>query len=130
MEVRGPQGAVTADTPEADQTRRIVGRVNNDGLPRVIEINRYTMDMVPEGEMILLQNEDRPGMIGLVGTEFGNKGVNIADMAISRRDLGTGEPTALMTMKIDSQPPADFISHMLDQPGILKVASVKLPPVK
>ena len=51
----------------ADQTRRIVGRVYDDMQPRIVEINGYHMDMIPEGAMILIQNQDRPGMIGGVG---------------------------------------------------------------
>ncbi len=126
VEVQGPAGAVDALTPTGDETRRVVGRVYDDGRPRVVEINRYAMDMVPDGHMVLLQNEDRPGMIALVGKAFGDAGVNIADMTISRRDLGTGRPTALMTLKIDAAPPEGFAESVVAQPGILKVAAVKL----
>ncbi len=126
IEVAGPAGAVDAGTPVADQTRRISGRVTDDGQPRVVEINRYPMDMVPEGHMVLLQNEDRPGMIGHVGKAFGDAGVNIADMTISRRDLGSGKPSALMTLKIDAAPPAGFVEQITAMDGILKVATVRL----
>lgn len=128
--VKGPPGSVEAGAAAADQTRRIVGRVYQDMRPRVVEINGYFMDIVPESSMVLLQNEDRPGMIGLVGNEFGNAGVNIADMAISRRDLGGGKPTALMVLKVDGDVPDALLTHLRTRPGILKAAVVKLPAEK
>lgn len=123
IQVEGPAGSVDDKTHECDRARRIVGRVYDDLRPRVIEINGYHMDMVPAGPMLLLQNDDRPGMIGLVGTVFGEAKVNIADMSISRRDT-----TALMLLKLDGEPNADVIDAIKSKPGILKAASVKLDP--
>ena len=117
-----------AQTSANDLTRRIVGRVYDDDLPRVVEINRYHMDIVPSGDMILLLNEDRPGMIGLVGTQLGEAGINIADMSISRRETPGGEKKAMMVLKIDEEASPEQLDS-LRRPGILRVAAVKLPPV-
>jgi len=122
IEVHGPNDAVTDRTHPDDRSRRIVGRVYDDMRPRVVEINGYHMDMVPEGVMVLLQNDDRPGMIGLVGTHFGRAGVNIADMAISRRDK-----TALMLLKVDDEPAQSVLDSLRQADGILKIAKVRLP---
>ncbi len=130
LEIKGPPGSLDPNTPAVDETRRIVGRVYQDMRPRVVEINRYYMDMVPAGSMVLIQNEDRPGVIGLVGTEFGQSNVNIADMAISRRETPGGPATALMVLKLDNEPPAALLERLKARPGILKVASVKLQAEK
>jgi len=122
IEVHGPREKVDPDSHPKDRTRRIVGRVFDDLRPRIVEINGYHMDMIPAGVMVLIQNEDRPGMIGLVGNEFGEANVNIADMAISRRD-----DTALMLLKVDEQPDEAVVNRLAARPGILKVATVKLP---
>ena len=121
--VVGEQLVIVVEGPEG--ARRIVGRVYEDMRPRVIEINGYHMDMVPTGHMVLIQNVDQPGMLGLVGTEFGQGGVNIADMAISRRDQ-----TALMLLKCDAPPPEALIEQLRGRPGILKVAVLKLPEAR
>lgn len=123
IQIEGPAGSVDKDTHPGDRVRRIVGRVYDDLRPRVVEINGYHMDMVPAGPMLILQNDDRPGMIGMVGTLFGEAGVNIADMSISRRDS-----TALMLLKLDAEPSAQVIEAIKSKPGILKVAAVKLAP--
>ena len=120
--VEGPSGSVDTKTLPGDEVRRIVGRIYDDHRPRVLEINGYHMDMIPAGGMVLIQNEDRPGVIGVVGTEFGQADVNIADMTISRR----GE-TALMVLKIDKEAPDDLIERLHKNEGILKVATVCLP---
>ena len=126
--VRGPADAVDGSTPAADRTRRIVGRVYEDGAPRVVEINGYAMDMVPAGAMVLVQNEDKPGIIGAVGSAFGDAGVNIADMTISRRGGGGrgGEATALMLLKLDADAPATLLADLGRIPAVRKVAAVRL----
>jgi D-3-phosphoglycerate dehydrogenase len=122
IEVRGPKGATGDAVHPGDKTRKIVGRVYDDMRPRVVEINGYHMDMIPDGVMVLIQNDDRPGMVGTVGNEFGAAQINIADMAISRRDK-----TALMLLKVDEEPSEELFNALRGRDGILKVAMVKLP---
>ncbi|MCC5831317.1 MAG: phosphoglycerate dehydrogenase [Phycisphaeraceae bacterium] len=124
LTISGPKTAVDDATHPEDRVRRIVGRVFEDLQPRVVEINGYHMDMIPADDMVLIQNEDRPGMVGLVGGEFGEAKVNIADMAISRRDK-----TALMLLKVDGTPDESLGNRLKARPGILKVAVLKLPPL-
>jgi len=118
--LEGPQ--LSIEVQGGGQTHRMVGRVYDDMQPRVVEINGYRMDIVPSGMMILIRNQDMPGMIGLVGDEMGQAKVNIADMAISRRD-----DTALMVLKIDDQAPESLLNRLRHRPGILKVVVVSLP---
>ncbi|MFQ6047900.1 MAG: phosphoglycerate dehydrogenase [Phycisphaerae bacterium] len=101
----------------------IEGTVFIDGLPRILAINGYRMNMVPEGPMVLIFNDDQPGAIGLVGTTFGQHGVNIADMTLSRQAR-----TALMVLKLD-EPPAEPVLQALRQkrPPIQLVHNVTLP---
>ena len=108
------------------QSHRILGTVYQDGLPRVLRFDNFTMDMVPEGQMVVIENEDRPGVIGLVGTSFGDAKVNIADMVISR-DLTHGPARALMLLKVDSEPGQALVSALRAKPGILRVKCVQLP---
>jgi D-3-phosphoglycerate dehydrogenase len=99
-----------------------------DGLPRLLRIDGFAMDMVPEGQMVLLHNQDQPGVIGFVGSSFGDAGVNIADMVISRSFDDTGKATALMLIKTDSEPSADLVAKLRARSYILRVKSVALPP--
>lgn len=109
-------------------SHRILGTVYADGLPRVLRVDGYNMDMVPEGHMVLVVNKDQPGVIGVVGTSFGDAGVNIADMVISREFGKDGEATALMVLKTDSAPPDALLNRLRARPNILRVKALVLPP--
>lgn len=101
---------------------RIAGTVLADGRPRVLEVNGYRMDMVPAGNMVLLFNDDRPGVIGAVGMAFGKQQVNIADMTISRQGK-----TALMILRVDTEPTKELVAAMKAIPAIQEMHSVTLP---
>jgi hypothetical protein len=118
---------VRVDGPNGE-THRILGTVYADGLPRVLRIDGFAMDMVPEGPMVLLINQDQPGVIGFVGSTFGDAHVNIADMVISREtDGATGKAHALMLIKTDAAATPDLLSKLRQRPNILKVKTAMLP---
>src|SRR5207244_3429419 len=87
-----------------------------DGLPRILRIDGYSMNIEAAGHMVLIFNDDRPGVIGLVGTVFGQHNVNIADMALSRH-----ERRALMVLRLDAAPAAECISKLCRHAAILAV---------
>jgi D-3-phosphoglycerate dehydrogenase / 2-oxoglutarate reductase len=109
------------------ESHRVLGTVYADGLPRVLRIDGYSMDMIPEGNMVLIVNQDTPGVIGLVGSSFGDAQVNIADMVISREIDKEGKATALMVIKTDSPASESLFNRLKARPNILKVKSLSLP---
>ncbi|MGH7180002.1 MAG: phosphoglycerate dehydrogenase, partial [Tepidisphaeraceae bacterium] len=102
--------AVRVDLP-GGQSHRVLGTVYADGLPRVLRVDDFAMDMIPEGPMTLIVNRDQPGVIGTVGTAFGDARVNIADMCITRCVTPQGA-TALMVLKTDSEPPPALLERL------------------
>lgn len=110
------------------ESHRILGTVYADGLPRVVRIDNFAMDMIPEGNMVLIVNKDQPGVIGVVGASFGDASVNIADMVISREKHEDGTASALMVIKTDSQPPAALVNRLKARPNIVRVQTLTLPP--
>lgn len=128
-----PQGligdivGVRAEGPNGE-THRILGTAYADRLPRILRIDDYYMDMIPEGNMVIIHNKDMPGVIGTVGSAFGDTGVNIADMVISRAEQPDGKTMALMLIKTDSEPTAALIEDLRKRPNIVRVRAVSLPP--
>ncbi len=118
---------VRADSPTGE-SHRILGTVYADGMPRILRIDHFSMDMIPEGNMVLLENRDQPGVIGIVGSSFGDAKVNIADMVISRHMGDDGKATALMVIKTDSEPPVSLLNQLRSRPNILRVKSLVLQP--
>ncbi len=110
-------------TPSA--FHEIEGMVGHGEIPRILGIDGYRMDMIPGGSMLLILNEDQPGVIGLVGTTMGEQKVNIADMTLSRQDK-----KALMVLKIDAPAPQSAIDALMrHSPPIRMVKAVTLAPM-
>ncbi len=116
---------IAVEVKGTDYMHRIEGTVSPDGLPTILAIDGYRMQMVPEGAMVIQFNDDQPGVIGLVGTLFGNYKVNIADLTLSRHDN-----RALMVFKIDAPPPAMVIDQLKKSSSLIRfVATVDLPKI-
>jgi len=119
------QDRISLTVKSRDGTHEIEGVVAQDQTPRILAIDGYRMDMIPEGEMLLIQNDDQPGVIGLVGTTLGQHSVNIADMTLSRQDAH-----AMMVLKIDEPAPQKAIDALMQHsPPIRLVRTISLPPV-
>jgi D-3-phosphoglycerate dehydrogenase len=64
----------------------ISGTIFNDTVQRIVDINGFTIDVEPKGNIILFKNTDIPGVIGKVGTILADHGVNIADFRLGRNN--------------------------------------------
>jgi D-3-phosphoglycerate dehydrogenase len=70
--------------------------------PRIVMVDDHTVDVPPAEHMMVVRNDDRPGVIGLVGTVLGEAGVNIADMDVGRSPDGVA---ALMVLAVSTEVP-------------------------
>jgi D-3-phosphoglycerate dehydrogenase len=69
--------------------------------PRIVSINSRPVEARPQGVVLVLENTDRPGMVGRIGMLLGEHGVNIATMSLSRNQAGG---TALTVLNLDNAP--------------------------
>ncbi len=90
--------------------------------PRIIRIGRFSMEARPQGNVLVLSNEDRPGVIGNLGSTLGAHGINIASMQIGRDKPG-GE--ALSFLQIDDEPGEKVLKELAKLPHIKSVTKVK-----
>jgi D-3-phosphoglycerate dehydrogenase / 2-oxoglutarate reductase len=81
---------------------------------RLVAVNGIEIDMRPSAHMAFLFYEDRPGVIGRVGTILGRAGINIASMQVGRRKQG-GE--ALMALTVDAGVPASVLDQVMTEIG-------------
>ncbi len=90
-----------------DETVSVAGvLVGKRGSERLVRIYGYEVDMAFSPIMLFFRYEDRPGIVGTVGTLLGQAGVNIANMQVARHTEG-GE--ALMGMAVDSPVPDEVL---------------------
>jgi D-3-phosphoglycerate dehydrogenase len=106
------------------RTYRVAGTLYSRKDPRVIEIDNFQVEVVPEGHMLLILNVDRPGVIGTVGQVLGDHQVNIARMQCSREERGGN---ALLIIGLDASLPADVLDTIKHSKHILSVRVVNLP---
>ena len=90
---------------------------------RIVQIDQYHVNAKTEGYMILIYNQDLPGMIGLLGTILGDHNINIADMTVGRSEIGE---LAVTMINVDSHVPRDVLQHISNQDRISFVKQVKL----
>jgi len=91
--------------------------------PRIVKINGRHVEAKPEGVLFLLENRDRPGIVGHVGSLFGKHGVNIAGMSLSRNEFG-GQ--ALTVLNLDSVPQENLLKELLSHDDISSAQVVQL----
>jgi D-3-phosphoglycerate dehydrogenase len=60
----------------------VSGTIFGKEMPRIVRINDFYLEAIPEGHNLLLQNEDSPGVIGRIGTTLGSHGINISRMQV------------------------------------------------
>ena len=86
--------------------------------PRIVMVDDHDVEVPPSRHLLVVRNDDRPGMIGVVGTTVGNHGVNISNMALGRTK---GGGSALMVLDTDGAVPQVVIDELRLLPGITGV---------
>src|SRR6185503_20789562 len=74
------------------------------GEPRIVMVDDHKTDVPPSQHMMIVRNDDRPGVIGLVGSVLGEAGLNIADMDVGQSPDGVA---ALMVISTTQPVPAE-----------------------
>jgi D-3-phosphoglycerate dehydrogenase len=110
--LRGPQGTHSAS-----------GTLFGKRDPRLVRIDDFQIDAWPSGPMLLVSNDDRPGMVGRIGTVLGEAGVNIAYMSLGR-DRSGGR--ALAVLNLDAPLPDPPLRRLSSLEGVLWAERVQL----
>jgi D-3-phosphoglycerate dehydrogenase / 2-oxoglutarate reductase len=104
-------------------TKHAVAGANVAGSARIVEVDDHDVEIPPADVMVVVRNDDRPGVIGAIGTILGDAGVSIANMAVGQT-VGAG--TALMVLTTDRVVAAPVLAELRGARGILDVYQVTL----
>lgn len=91
--------------------------------PRIIELNGFPLEVVPEGYMLVLTNVDKPGVVGNTGTLLGQHNINIARMQFGR-DVPGGKVVSVIS--IDTPASDELLDNIRKLPNVLSVKQIKL----
>jgi D-3-phosphoglycerate dehydrogenase len=113
---------------KTDKTEETVsGTVFFKGRSRIVAVGGYTMDMIPEGYVIVSRHLDKPGVIGRASTILGKCNINIAGMQVGR--INPGEE-AIMVLNVDSEVPEEVMEEIRSMPGIFTATFAKITSAK
>jgi D-3-phosphoglycerate dehydrogenase / 2-oxoglutarate reductase len=101
------------------------GTVLHDGTPRVINIDGIPLEAQLDGTMLYLRNNDKPGVIGHVGTTLGKHGVNIATFALGRREASVGAE-AVSLVRLDGNVSEDILGPIREHAAITEAKIIRL----
>ncbi len=102
--------------------KQLSGTVLGKNDVRIVQIDGYRVDVVPDGNLFVAPHTDKPGIIGKVGTILGNNGINIAGMHVGRKSQGS---RAIMVLSVDSTIPDDVMGELLGVEGIESAKQVQ-----
>jgi D-3-phosphoglycerate dehydrogenase len=91
--------------------------------PRIVAIDDHSVDVPPSSHMLVVRNEDVPGMIGKIGTIVGEADVNITDMDVGVNAEGEA---ALMVLSAGSPIPESVVERLRQVDGVLDAKAIEL----
>ncbi|MDD1678489.1 MAG: phosphoglycerate dehydrogenase [Methanomicrobiales archaeon] len=122
-ESSGFKNLITISAKTDRMGEMVSGSVLMKGRSRIVAVGGYTMDMIPEGYVIVSRHLDKPGVIGRASTILGEANINIAGMQVGR--ITPGEE-AIMVLNVDSEVPPAVMDKIRTKVGIFTAKFVKL----
>lgn len=107
----------------------IGGTLFGSDMPRLFRLNEHRLEAYMDGNMLIFEHQDRPGVIGSLGSALGQHDINIAQMSVGRT-LQEPDGKAIGVLNLDSNVPAAAIEEILKFDGIDAVNPINLPPSK
>ncbi|MFA5517320.1 MAG: phosphoglycerate dehydrogenase [Desulfuromonadales bacterium] len=107
----------------AEGTHSVCGTLFGEEDYRIVRVDDYHVEAVPQGNILVLLNDDRPGVIGFIGQVLAEAEINIAMMNLSRRKI---QGRAISLINIDSPIPDAVLDRLRNNEHILSAVQVKL----
>jgi len=103
--------------------KHVSGTIFGREEPRFVRVNGFSLDVIPQGYLLISENYDKPGFIGAMGSLLGKRGVNIARLHLGRESVGG---RAIAFINVDSPIPSGVMEEISALPNIISVTQVVL----
>ncbi|SCW27677.1 D-3-phosphoglycerate dehydrogenase [Paenibacillus tianmuensis] len=113
--------SVTLKTKQEE--RVLAGTLLSGYGERIVQIDQFPVDIAPSGHLLLISHNDKPGIIGKVGTLLGDNGVNIATMQVGRKVVGG---SAIMVLTTDKETPKEVLDRLIQLPELTHARELTL----
>ncbi|MCF6267602.1 MAG: phosphoglycerate dehydrogenase [Desulfuromusa sp.] len=98
-------------TLESSEGSRTIAGTLFEGTPKIVKMRNFGIDFCPEDHMLVINYQDRPGLIGKIGTILGEANVNIGNMSLGRQEKA-GE--AMVVFSVDSPVDEEALQKISD----------------
>lgn len=122
-EVKNYSNLITMRARSGQEEHHISGTLLNGDM-RIVRVDEYRIEIVPAPYMLVTTHNDRPGVVGKIGTLLGDENVNIASMQLGRKQA-RGE--AMMVLQVDEQMPAETLNKVDNLDVITSAHFVVMP---
>lgn len=106
-----------------DQTISLSGTLLGGRQPRLVSINHFDIEVVPEGTLIVTRHDDRPGVISAISAVLGNANINISRMQVSVAD---GEQQAMLVLTVSEPLSETLLQQLVAIPAVHKATQINL----
>ncbi|KAF1085898.1 D-3-phosphoglycerate dehydrogenase [Sporotomaculum syntrophicum] len=122
-EAEGYASLITLKVISDKGEKAVCGTLFQDNDPRIVMIDGYRIDAIPEGNMLYIPHMDKPRIIGPVGTIIGEHNINIASMQVGRKEIGG---KAVMMLSVDCPVPDEVLKAITEIDGVLDIKFISL----
>ncbi|MDR1966594.1 MAG: phosphoglycerate dehydrogenase [Synergistaceae bacterium] len=122
-ESRSYHNLIEVSIEAQNATISLTGTITEEGRQRIVKVNDYWIDFNPNGQLLIFQNHDRPGVIGKIGKLLGDSSVNIANFSLGRKEASG---LALAVMEVDGVISGDLLSDIERDGDMIWVTTAKL----
>ncbi|GBC62187.1 phosphoglycerate dehydrogenase [Desulfonema ishimotonii] len=106
-----------------DMSATLAGTVFGKNDPRIVKINNFRLEMIPQGHSAIIHNQDKPGAIGSIGSTLGENKINIGRMQVGQEDEGDRN---IIFLRTDTPIPEDVLEKLRALPLINTVIPLEL----
>jgi D-3-phosphoglycerate dehydrogenase / 2-oxoglutarate reductase len=105
------------------ETFSVWGTLAANKQPRIVKVNNVYVETMPQGYMLFVNNNDKPGIVGSLGTILAENQINIASITLGREKAGG---LAISVVNVDSEVPENVLEHIRKTKNILFVKLIKV----
>jgi len=109
IDAKDVAASFTAKVVTDKVTRTVTGSVFGQTLLRIIEIDGFTAEMTPQGAVLVIFNDDKPGVIGSVGNVCGKHNINICTMGVGQK---AEQQQAMLAVSLDKEPSKEAVEEL------------------
>jgi D-3-phosphoglycerate dehydrogenase len=115
--------SIKVSVARGGQRQVVEGAIFGNDILRLVRINAFYLEAVPEGYILMLNNHDVPGVVGRVGTLLGARGINIAGLELGREGVGG---RAISLFHVDHTVPETVLEELRHAPDIISAQLLRL----